>query len=382
MTIANGMANAPTSVATVFGAMKAAARTTVAGIVAALAILAMALTLGCSRNAEIATPDPNDAAGKTTAEAAEHSEQDAPAEEEPAAVETEGATAPFDLAPASLQAIGTFDTLGTFSLSGGAEPELSAAQRDAIEAAVAAVEAQGGVGFVMVDAQTGNGIAYHADTPVYGASSFKALYGLYLCQTLLETGAATLDTWVYAQASDANSGYGWGGSYTLGELINAAIVYSDNGAYGSLRLAYDGYNGADYDAWASALGAGDALYDPMSWYPTYSARTSTILWAELRDYLAGGTQGAAALRDALAQTETSFLRDACAAEGLDAATYTKAGWIADGAPYNSICDAGIIEADGHAYIVSVMSSMPDSEANRALFGELAAALLSSRETLA
>lgn len=60
----------------------------------------------------------------------------------------------------------------------------------------------------------------------------------------------------------------------------------------------------------------------------------------------------------------------------------KAGWISDSDPdYNAICDADIIEADGHDYIFSLMTGMPDGESNRLLFEELAATIFDAREAL-
>lgn len=43
----------------------------------------------------------------------------------------------------------------------------------------------------------------------------------------------------------------------------------------------------------------------------------------------------------------------------------KAGWIASTPRFSGLCDAGIIEYEGNTYIMSVMTSAPDSEGHRA-----------------
>ena len=44
------------------------------------------------------------------------------------------------------------------------------------------------MGVVFYDLTSGKGVTYNADAEVYGASSYKALYVLYVCESLVETG--------------------------------------------------------------------------------------------------------------------------------------------------------------------------------------------------
>lgn len=290
----------------------------------------------------------------------------------------------FDPSPASLDAVPADDGLQTFVLpnqdgtQSGAAPALAQSDAEAIERAIHAVEEYGDASIVFYSLENGAGIAYHADTAVYGASSFKAPYALYVCETQIETGEAALDdACPGTDAYDPDSPYN-GGSYPLYDLIASAIVYSDNNAFGSLRETFDARG---YDEWAEGLGLVDAAWRDDSWYPWYCARTSAKAWTEMYAYLQGGTDAARYLGALLGQTEVSFLRAALADTG--AAVYDKAGWCADEDPrWNGLCDAGIVSVDGTPYIMSVMTGMPDGEEERALLEDLAAALFAARGALA
>lgn len=114
------------------------------------------------------------------------------------------------------------------------------------------------------------------------------------------------------------------------------------------------------------------------WSKAARARTAR-LWTQTYTYLNGGSETAEWLGELFECTETSFLREALTEAD---AVLDKAGWISDSDPdYNAICDAGIIEADGHDYVFSLMTGMPDGESNRLLFEELAATIFDAREAL-
>lgn len=49
------------------------------------------------------------------------------------------------------------------------------------------------MGVVFYDLSSGRGLTYNADVEVYGASSYKALYALYICEMLVESGQVSLD---------------------------------------------------------------------------------------------------------------------------------------------------------------------------------------------
>ena len=96
------------------------------------------------------------------------------------------------------------------------------------------------------------------------------------------------------------------------------------------------------------------------------------------------------MEDLLSSTKCSFLRDgvvsALEKQGLepDEAPYVlnKAGWISGTEHYNGTCDAGLVELDGHRYLVSVMTSAPESDLNRERLTLLCEAVFAARADLA
>lgn len=293
------------------------------------------------------------------------------------------------IAPADLSAIPSGAQLAAFSLFGDA-PVLPDDAVSSIEDAIAAIERMGTAGVVFYDASTGKGIAYNADTEVYGASSFKGPYAVYVCQSLIEGGTASLDSPVDVASNnpgsiaiDATSSWASSGAstYPVEDLITAAVIESDNDAYGMLRNQYDNQG---YDEWIAGLGVEDAPRDPLSWYPKYCARSSAKLWTNALSYLESESATAAWLSDLFEQTQTSFIRDGIESceDGKEAVVRNKAGWIADADPaYNAVCDAGIIEAEGRTYVMCIMTSQPDCPEARENVQAMAAALFEARESL-
>lgn len=297
-------------------------------------------------------------------------------------VEPTPETTDFSPTPSDMDAIPAGEDVQGFSLSELSAPELSADQMASIEAAVSAVAEQGDVGFVFYDVDSGRGISLSPDTEVYGASSFKAPYALYVCETLIDTEQLGLSDYCpVSYAADSGSYYGNSGddAYPIGELIEASIIYSDNNAFGFLRDSYD-YLG--FDEWADSLGVSDTT-NTDTWFPSYCVRSSAKLWTEMLSYLETESETALWLEDLLGQTETSFIREALGGEDAsDIAVLDKAGWIADPDPdYNAICDAGIIRSEGHTYIMCIMTGMPDTDGNRETLQALASTLFDAREAL-
>lgn len=270
---------------------------------------------------------------------------------------------PFSLTPELLRDIDAGSSVSTFALDGGDEPVLKSAALEGIEDALSAIGGQGQVGFVFLNVGTGRGIAYQCDVPIYGASTIKAIFALYLCQ-LSEQGAISL--------SDACPG---AGSKSVESVMEDMIVYSDNDAYATLRDAFsDGY-----PEWLQGMGITGTDLDVTMNYPTYSPRVSAMFWSEIKAYLGTGTPTAMWLRGLLASTERSFIREGLADTG--ASVYDKAGWYGGDEEYNSTSDAAIIELGGRVYIMSIMTDMSDSDATEALVGDLALALADAADAL-
>lgn len=333
-------------------------------VIVLLAVFISSTVSRCDKSEEDVASEPQQVAQ------VQQEEQQSEASEEVQAVS-------FDPSPQELDNIPSSSGIETFSLSNASVPEISEEQRSAIQEALDNATEQGDIGFVFYSLETGRGISCNADATVYGASSFKGPYALYICESLVESGTISLDSACAGTAFYDSSSYYNGGSYMVSDLIDDAIIYSDNNAYGSLR---DSYDTMGFDEWVTGVGADDATYRADSWYPWYCARSSAKLWTEMYNYLESNTETATYLSALLGQTETSFIRDAL--QDTNALVKDKAGWCSDSDPnYNGVCDAGIVSADGHPFVLSVMTGMADSEQNRLLFQEIARSVFETNETL-
>ena len=274
------------------------------------------------------------------------------------------------LSKADFNDIPSGDTVQTFSLVDdqitALEDESLAALQDALDQA----QELGDVGVVFYDLSSGKGVTYNADAEVYGASSYKALYALYICESLVETGQASLD-----DSLGTYGGYNMGWQ-TVRDLIEAAVVNSDNDSFIALRAAFDRVG---YEDWIVSLGIDyDTALDPMSDFPTYCPRTSAKLWREMSEYLSCDTETSQWLSGLLASTTRSFIRDGIADDQV--LVRNKAGWISEGDCY-STCDAGLIDIDGRTYVMSIMTSMPWSDRSSELAAAIAKALFDTRAAL-
>lgn len=275
------------------------------------------------------------------------------------------------LSKADFNDIPSGDTVQTFSLVDDQIPALEDESLASLQDALDQAQELGDVGVVFYDLSSGKGVAYNADVEVYGASSYKALYALYACESLVETGQVSLDDTL---GTYGGFSMGW---LTVRELIEAAVVNSDNDSFIALRATFD-QDG--YEDWIAALGVEDEVaLDPMSDFPTYCPRTSAKLWREMSEYLSRDTETSQWLSDLLASTTRSFIRDGIADD--QALVRNKAGWISE-ADCNATCDAGLIDVDGRTYVKSIMTSMPWSDRSSEVTAAIAKALFDTRAALA
>ena len=275
------------------------------------------------------------------------------------------------LSKADFNDIPSGDTVQTFSLVDDQIPALEDESLAALQDTLDQAQELGDVGVVFYDLSSGKGVTYNADAEVYGASSYKALYVLYVCELLVETGQVSLD-----DALGTYGGYsmGW---LTVRDLIETSVVNSDNDSFVALRATFD-QDG--YEDWIAALGVEDEVaLDPMSDFPTYCPRTSAKLWREMSEYLSRESETSQWLSGLLASTTRSFIRDGIADDR--AMVRNKAGWISE-AGCNATCDAGLIDVDGDTYIMSIMSSMPWSDRSSEAVAAIAKALYDTRAALA
>ena len=291
------------------------------------------------------------ASAKASASSAAHSNQ------APSATSGSGASAPaasFDLATANLSAIPRSEGFGGFSLAAGAEaPIPTPSARDAIGTAYADIEDAGDCGFVFMNLKTGRGLCYNSGTPIYSASAFKAPYVYYLLANA-EQGALLSDD------DRAN--------------IEAALVNSDNDAYDALHYAHDTQ---DYYSWLASHGVTDDPY--YGFYPNIDAATMAQLWCEVYQYLESGTDEAKWMKDLLAHTSVSFIRDGLADD--DVTVWDKGGWISD-EDGTAVNDAGVVEgADGSRYVMVVLTGQDNGGESQRRVGALAKALYDARGAL-
>ena len=275
------------------------------------------------------------------------------------------------LSKADFNDIPSGDTVQTFSLVDDQIPALEDEGLAALQDALDQAKELGDVGVVFYDLSSGKGVTYNADVEVYGASSYKALYVLYVCESLVETGQVSLD-----DSLGTYGGYNMGWQ-TVRELIEAAVVNSDNDSFIALRAAFDRVG---YEDWIVGLGIDyDTALDPMSDFPTYCPRTSAKLWREMCEYLSCGSEASQWLSELLSSTSRSFIRDGIADEQV--LVRNKAGWISEDGCY-STCDAGLIDIDGRTYVMSIMTSMPWSDHSSEAVAAIAKALFDVRSSLA
>lgn len=275
------------------------------------------------------------------------------------------------LSKADFNDIPSGDTVQTFSLVDDQIPALEDESLAALQGALSRGQELGDVGVVFYDLSSGKGVTYNADVEVYGASSYKALYALYICESLVETGQVSLD-----DSLGTYGGYNMGWQ-TVRDLIEAAVVNSDNDSFIALRAAFDRVG---YEDWIVGLGVDyDTALDPMSDFPTYCPRTSAKLWCEMSEYLSHDTETSQWLSGFLASTARSFIRDGIADD--QALVRNKAGWISEDGCY-STCDAGLIDIDGRTYVMSIMISMPWSDRSSEVTAAISKALFDTRAALA
>lgn len=275
------------------------------------------------------------------------------------------------LSKADFNDIPSGDTVQTFSLVDDQIPALEDESLAALQDTLDQAQELGDVGVVFYNLSSGKGVTYNADAEVYGASSYKALYVLYVCELLVETGQVSLD-----DTLGTYGGYsmGW---LTVRDLIETSVVNSDNDSFVALRATFD-QDG--YEDWIAALGVEDEVaLDPMSDFPTYCPRTSAKLWREMSEYLSRESETSQWLSGLLASTTRSFIRDGIADD--HAMVRNKAGWISE-AGCNATCDAGLIDVDGDTYIMSIMTSMPWSDRSSEAVAAIAKALYDTRAALA
>ena len=289
----------------------------------------------------------------------------------------------------SMQRIPDGDGVFAFTLAQSASaPALSDAHRGAISSAYDALTEYGAsASFLFIDLQTGAGIGCNIDEPIYTASAVKGLYACYLAEGQVDAG---LVSWSDEFSEDiAYSFMDENGDYlnddvtyhSLESLVEDSVVRSENDAYRILRMYFDG---DEYFDWLTKAGVDGEDWRFTDWWTNYSAREAAALWLHTRDYAASKAKSASRLKNWLASTDVSMIRNALTnAHESGYTLINKAGWNADmdELQFNALGDAGIISKDGKDYLIVVLSSYPGEEDNFSLAENLITALWNARTDL-
>ncbi len=187
------------------------------------------------------------------------------------------------------------------------------------------------IGFILLDLHSGNYFSFDPDYSFYSASTMKGPY------------VAALNKFS-PEAVD---------EYTE-SLMENTIVWSSNEDYEALHYLYG--NDVMFDM-TEYTAVSDSIVDDYNWYPYLTPKELTQLWIGTYFYFFEDTnENSSWCRSLYTDTAESFIGSAL---GEDHTVYTKAGWYSD---WEDIArnDAGIIRADGHDWILTIMSDAFES----------------------
>lgn len=217
------------------------------------------------------------------------------------------------------------------------------------------------------DLYSGAEYIYNGEEKFEIASLIKAPYAMYIFQ-LVDEGKASLEETFYVTAemlaaSAENSGKlkddpGLPRDYTLAELVDYSIRYSDTGA---LRIMMGRYPAAGYAEWAAGLG----LHFPEDVRGVTSGRITAldagVYLTALYGYMESGSHGQT-LRELMMNTNYTMIRS-------QAPVAHKYGW--DEYAYH---DMAVVLGD-HPYILAILTDKADGTGTeRQMFINIAAEL--------
>lgn len=239
-------------------------------------------------------------------------------------------------------------------------------------------------GYLLVDIESGRGIAANLDQQVYGASAIKAPFILYMLETAFPAGTINFDT----PFSEDLAWDSMDGDLTLDDeslypfmtLAESSITSSDNDAFRIIRANYET---PDFRVWLDNLNLENV--DSGEWFPYLSARDLGKLWLEMHTFWESGSEEAWWLETHCSLTEMSFVRAALMGQGLypDIVVADKAGWINGWDPgYHCLTDGAIVTYGGRDYILCAVTDAPYDAYWESCFETLIANVFVAREELA
>lgn len=183
------------------------------------------------------------------------------------------------------------------------------------------------LGFIMIDCNTGMTVSRSPNKKFYGASTIKGLYTTYLFEDKLETGALS------------RGRIAW--------LVHPTIVWSDNGAYLSLRARYGSQAG--FNRWLRQVDV-----EPLRTWPSYSPQTLVKAWVNMLAYSNSKGKHVSYWKRTFNHSYMSSIHGAL---GKRRTTYSKPGWM-DGGSYGAkLNDGGVVnDRHGRQYVLAIMTS--------------------------
>ena len=149
--------------------------------------------------------------------------------------------------------------------------------------------------FVILDIRSGAMISYNADWYVPTASTVKAPYICYVLSQEIDKGNATIeDILTYEKKFYDPDGSGdirfhkFGSTYTVKEVIEYILYYSDNCGYLMLQ---DHFGVENYNKWLESLGCKTFVNGTSMKWGFVSARDSAKIWVEIYKYIETGKYG-------------------------------------------------------------------------------------------
>lgn len=252
----------------------------------------------------------------------------------------------------------TFNTRAKSKAEGvdTSKPKLTSKQKKAIKKAIAKVEATGAsCGFMLIDCATGKGVGYNINKRIYGASSFKGPYCVYVAQKYLETGKKSFSSTLPSGKQNEQGFLSVTGQTDIKTLIRTTITNSDNPNF--LALCY-GLSREGCGKWLKKMGLRSAIAGVayQSDYPTYSAKEAAMLWTNSRAYLKTDSSYAKSLKKWFGKTNVSPIRSGLKkVDGVK--VRNKAGWCYESIADPSCCDNAWVTLGDREYILCIMSTM-------------------------
>ena len=198
-----------------------------------------------------------------------------------------------------------------------------------VEACIATLEKDGTTVCVsLTDLKTRRGLWLNEDEVMYPASCIKAVYCIYLFETR-------------------------GGAGGKSEMVESALVDSDNDAYYDLPLIF-GF--APWASWLQSHGAALTASGASGYsYPDTTTAEMATIWEEIYRYGTSDEKGASELAGYLARTNFSPIAE----ELRDTyEVWSKPGWFPlDENDIPATNDAGVVFSDTGAYVMVIMTDM-------------------------